>query len=173
MPLQIPSPRSRKHARIEIIPLIDIIFFLLATFVMVSLSMVQNKGIPVNLPVAASGTPQDRKEFTTITVTEKGEVFYDKQPIALEDLDGALKSLLAGNPEPKVFINGDAKAEFGKAIEVLDHVRKMGITKIAIETKPQGAAASPATPTAPPAPAPTESPAPSPSAPPATPPANR
>lgn len=55
---KIPSPRSNKRARIEIIPLIDIIFFLLATFVMVSLSMVQNRGIPVTLPAAATGAPQ-------------------------------------------------------------------------------------------------------------------
>jgi biopolymer transport protein ExbD len=142
MPLQIPSPRSKKHARIEIIPLIDIVFFLLATFVMVSMSMVKNKGIPVHLPVASSGTPQERKEFTTITITATGEVYFDKQPINMEELDGALKGLLAANPEPRVFINGDAKAEFGKAIEVLDRVRKLGITKIAIETKPPAPSAS-------------------------------
>ncbi len=171
MPLQIPSPRSRKHARIEIIPLIDIIFFLLATFVMVSLSMVQNKGIPVNLPVAASGSPQDKKEFTTLTITEKGEVFFDKQPIAMGDLDAALKALKASNPEPRVFINGDTKAEFGKAVEMLDRVRKAGITKIAIETNPNGAAA-PAAGAAPVPDASAPAPAPAvptvPSAPPAT-----
>jgi biopolymer transport protein ExbD len=53
----IPSPRGQKRARIEIIPLIDIMFFLLATFVMVSLSMVKNQGIPVRLPSAATGQP--------------------------------------------------------------------------------------------------------------------
>lgn len=160
MALQIPSPRSRKHARIEIIPLIDIIFFLLATFVMVSLSMVQNKGIPVNLPVSSSATPQDRKEFSTITVTQNGEVYFDKQPMDMASLDGALRSLLAANPEPRVFINGDTKAEFGKAIEVLDLVRRRGITKIAIQTKVQDGAA-PATPAAVATPAaPAEAPAP-------------
>lgn len=174
MPLQIPSPRSRKHARIEIIPLIDIIFFLLATFVMVSLSMVQNKGIPVNLPVASSGSPQEKKEFTTLTITENGEVYFDKQLIAMGDLDAALKALKASNPEPRVFINGDTKAEFGRAVEMLDKVRKAGITKIAIETNPGGAATSPvpgnATPVAiPVAPAPAAPAAPSatPGAPPA------
>ncbi len=142
MPLQIPSPRSRKHARIEIIPLIDIVFFLLATFVMVSLSMVKNKGIPVHLPVASSGTPQDRKDYHTVTLTERGEIYLNKQLISLEDLDGALKGVMAGNPEPRVFINGDTKAEFGRAIEVLDHLRRLGITKIAIETKPPATSAS-------------------------------
>lgn len=142
MPINIPSPNSKKHARIEIIPLIDIVFFLLATFVMVSMSMVKNKGIPVQLPVASSGTPQERKDFATISVTASGEVFFDKQQVSAESLEAALKGLIANHPEPRVFINGDTKAEFGKAIEVLDQVRRLGIKKIAIETKPPVAGAA-------------------------------
>ena len=135
----IPSPRSKKRARIEIIPLIDIIFFLLATFVMVSLAMVKNRAIPVNLPAAATGTPQDRQEFAAITITAAGEVFFNKRPVSAEQLEAALAGLLAANPDPKVFISGDTKAEFGKAIAVLDQVRRLGITKIAIETQPKTA----------------------------------
>ena len=141
MPITIPSPGAKRRARIEIVPLIDIIFFLLATFVMVSLSMVKNRGIPVNLPVAATAQPQERKDFASITITEKGEIYFDKQLVTPVALEGALKDLLAQNPEPKVFINGDTKAEYGKAIEVLDIVRRIGITKIAIETKAKPAAA--------------------------------
>ncbi len=131
----IPSPRSSRRARIEIIPLIDIIFFLLATFVMVSLSMVKNHALPVNLPAAATGTPQDRADFAAITITAAGGVFFNKEPVTPEQLEGALRRLLAERPDPKVFINGDSKAEFGRAIEVLDQVRRLGITKIAIETQ--------------------------------------
>jgi biopolymer transport protein ExbD len=74
----IPSPRGQKRARIEIIPLIDIMFFLLATFVMVSLSMVKNQGIPVRLPSAATGQPQERKDAATITVSATGQLYLDK-----------------------------------------------------------------------------------------------
>ena len=56
--MKITSPVSRKKARIEIIPLIDIMFFLLATFVMVSMSMVKNQGIAVNLPKASTSAAQ-------------------------------------------------------------------------------------------------------------------
>ena len=133
----IPSPRSNRRARIEIIPLIDIIFFLLATFVMVSLSMVQSRALPVHLPAAATGTPQDRADFAAITITETGAVFFNKEPVTPEQLDTALRDLLASRPDPKVFINGDRKAEFGRAIAVLDQVRQAGITKIAIETQPK------------------------------------
>ena len=135
----IPSPRSKKRARIEIIPLIDIIFFLLATFVMVSLSMIKNSAIPVNLPAASTGAPQERDESATISINAAGEFFFNKQPVDAAGLDAALKDLLAGNPDPRVFINGDTKAEFGKAIAVLDEARKLGITKVAIETEPKPA----------------------------------
>jgi biopolymer transport protein ExbD len=133
--MTIPSPRAQKRARIEIIPLIDIVFFLLATFVMVSLSMVKNQGISVNLPVAATSAAQERKDYTTISVDEKGGYFFNKEPITLEQLPARLTALKTGDPDPRVFINGDQKAEFGKAIAVLDEVRKQGISKVAIETK--------------------------------------
>ncbi|MGB8466262.1 MAG: biopolymer transporter ExbD, partial [Terrimicrobiaceae bacterium] len=73
--MKIPSPRATRKARIEIIPLIDIIFFLLATFVMMSLSMIKNRGIPVNLPVASSGVAQERKDYAAITVTAEGVLY--------------------------------------------------------------------------------------------------
>ena len=133
--MTIPSPRAHKRARIEIIPLIDIVFFLLATFVMVSLSMVKNQGISVNLPVAATSAKQDRKDYTTISVTEKGDYFFNKEPITVEQIPARLAALKTADPDPRVFINGDQKAEFGKAILVLDEVRKLGISKVAIETK--------------------------------------
>ena len=133
----IPSPRSKRRARIEIIPLIDIIFFLLATFVMVSLSMVKNRGIPVNLPAASTGTPQEPGDFATISIDAAGNLFFNKQPVNAEQLDSDLKELLASDAEPRVFIHGDADAAFGKAIAVLDEVRNLGITKVAIETQPK------------------------------------
>jgi len=132
----IPSPRSKRRARIEIIPLIDIIFFLLATFVMVSLSMVKNRGIHVNLPAASTGMPQEPGDFATISINAAGDLFFNKQAVTAAQLGDDLKQLLAGDSDPRVFINGDAKAEFGKAIAVLDEVRGLGITKVAIETQP-------------------------------------
>lgn len=133
----IPSPRAGRKARIEIIPLIDIIFFLLATFVMVSLSMVKNKGIPVNLPVATTGATQDHQEHAVITLTKDGELYFNKEPLKLEQLPARLRRLQAEQADPKVFINGDDKAYFGQAVTVLDEIRRLGIAKVAIETKPK------------------------------------
>jgi biopolymer transport protein ExbD len=133
------AQRMRRRARIEIIPLIDIVFFLLATFVMVSLSMIKNQGIAVNLPKAATAASQDRKEMmsVTITVTENGMVYLEKEKKSLKDLSARLKALKTSNPDLKIFVNGDEKASFGSAVEVLDEVRKLGISKIAVQTAPE------------------------------------
>jgi biopolymer transport protein ExbD len=135
--IRIPSPRSRRRARIEIIPLIDIIFFLLATFVMVSLSMVQNRGIPLALPPAATGAPQPREDAIAISITAAGEVFVDREPVDPDQLTEALQRARTANPAVHVFVRGDVGAQFGKAIEVLDAVRSAGIENVAIETRPK------------------------------------
>jgi biopolymer transport protein ExbD len=131
----IPSPRSKRHARIEIIPLIDIMFFLLATFVMVSLSMVKSHGVPVRLPSSTSGQQIEHKDFSTISVTASGQVYIDKEEVSLAELAAKLAALKADNEEFKIFINGDEDARLGLAIEVLDAARSLGITKIAFETR--------------------------------------
>jgi biopolymer transport protein ExbD len=133
--MNIPSPRARKRARLEIIPLIDVIFFLLATFMMVSLSMVKNHGISVNLPSATTSAPQEHQDDTTISVTKDGTLFFNKEPLQLSQLPARLEKLKAEQADPKVFINGDEKSFFGAAVEVLDDLRKAGITKVAIDTK--------------------------------------
>ncbi len=140
--MKIFSPVSRRKARIEIVPLIDVVFFLLATFVMLSLSMVKNQGINVHLPAASTGAAQDRKSAVTISVTEAGDVYLDKEKIGSEALSTRLTGLKATEPDIKVFINGDEKAYFGRAVEMLDIVRKVGITKVAIQTKANGSAES-------------------------------
>jgi biopolymer transport protein ExbD len=133
---KIPNPRSQKRARIEIIPLIDIMFFLLATFVMVSLSMVKNKGISVNLPSAASATAQSRENTNVISIKAGGGLYFNKQFVTPDQLTAELRKLKTSDPNPIVFINGDKSAEFGTAIAVLDQVRQLGITKISIQTAP-------------------------------------
>ncbi len=133
--MKIPPARQARRARIEIIPLIDIMFFLLATFVMVSLSMVKNQAMPVKLPVASTSAPQDRKDFTSITVNEKGDFFFNKEPIAHADLGPRLLALKSAQPDPKIFISGDSKTQFENVVAVLDETRKAGISKVAIETR--------------------------------------
>ena len=132
----ISSPRSKRKARIEIIPLIDIVFFLLATFVMVSLSMVKNQGMPVNLPRASSGAQQSKgSPYTAITVTQNGEIFFNKKKVTLPELRTRLEELKRKEADPLILLNGDDEATLGKAVSVLDEAHKLGIKKFAISTK--------------------------------------
>ena len=132
------SPRSRARPRLEIIPFIDVMFFLLATFMMVSLTLVENHAIPVNLPKAATAAPQDRHDEVSLTVKEDGTVFWNKEVVTMEALPARLQDLRKAQDSPRIFIHGDEKAEFGKAIAVLDAVRTSGITKVAFETGKPG-----------------------------------
>ena len=130
---------SGKRARIEIIPLIDIIFFLLATFVMVSLSMTKNQGINVALPAAGSpeklGTNDERDKAVTLSVNEKGEVYYNKEKITIAQLPLKLQAYKTSAKEPKVIINGDGAAAYKNVVAVLDEVKKIGITKVGLNTE--------------------------------------
>ena len=127
-----------RKARIEIIPLIDIIFFLLATFIMVSLSMTKNQGVQVNLPTAGSasslGDQAEMEKAVTLTVTGKGDVFYNKEKITVAQLPLRLQTLKSTSKDPKVIINSDAGADFKFVVAVLDEVRKIGIAKVGINT---------------------------------------
>ena len=125
-----------KRARIEIIPLIDIIFFLLATFIMVSLSMSKNQGVQVALPTAASAASlgDDTEKAVTLSVTVKGDVFYNKEKISIAQLPLRLQTLNSTSKDPKVIINSDAGADFKHVVAVLDEVRKIGIGKVGINT---------------------------------------
>jgi biopolymer transport protein ExbD len=134
--VRIPSTAGRKRARIEIIPLIDIMFFLLATFIMVSMSMIKNQGMPVNLPAAHASQADSAKASAALSVTQDGQIFWDKQAVSLDELPDKLKALAAADPDAKVFIHGDKKAEFGMVVQVLDAVRRSGIKHSAIRTGP-------------------------------------
>ena len=123
-----------------IIPLIDIMFFLLATFVMVSLSMTKAQGIPVNLPVAASAAEQPKSEHLAISIKADGGIFLDNQASSIEQLPQDLQNYKNAKPDPKVIINGDQDVLFGKAVAVLDALRKAGLSKVAIATKVKSSA---------------------------------
>lgn len=133
--MKIPAPYQRKRARIEIIPLIDIMFFLLATFVMVSLSMVKNQGIQVRLPAAGSGVAVERSHSVTVSVDAAGTIHLEKDPVPLPVLRDRLRALRLADPELSVFINGDERADFGLAVSVLDEVRMLGIAKVSVRTR--------------------------------------
>jgi biopolymer transport protein ExbD len=128
--------RSTKKARIEIIPMIDTIFFLLVFFMISTLSMTHFKGMPVNLPKAASGQ-QAPAESAAITIDKEGKLFLDQQAIDKAALGEALRQQLAKNAEMLVVINADDGVQHGQVVEVMDIARGANVAKMAIAVKPK------------------------------------
>jgi len=141
--MNVASPIPHKKARIEIIPLIDIMFFLLASFMMVSLSQTTMKGMKVALPVGASGKTQSKKDYVSLSVDKDGYTYFDKAKIALEEVLPRLRKVYLTNPDAKIFIRGDRDALHGNVTRVLDQIRSSGFTKISFEIKSQATAGVP------------------------------
>ena len=126
---------AEEGARIEIIPLIDIMFFLLAAFMLVSLSMVNMKSVKVNLPTATTANTETKNDFINISVDKSGMIFCDKQPVGANELAQNLTVTQRTNENLRVFISGDKDARYGDVIHVLDVVRGAGIQKVAFEIR--------------------------------------
>jgi biopolymer transport protein ExbD len=142
--MHIGSPIPHKKARIEIIPLIDIMFFLLASFMMVSLSQVHMKGYKVNLPTGKSGETQSKRDYISVSVDTDGNPYFDKQKVTYEALTATLAKVHQDNPDAKVFVRGDRDTVHGNIIRVLDILRSQGFYKIAFEIKSDAGKSIPA-----------------------------
>ena len=122
-----------KKARIEMIPLIDIVFLLLVFFIYAMLSMVVHRGFKVDLP-QASTAEIDRKDYISITVDKDNRILLNKAEILLENLsDEVMAKAVKGT---KIFINGDKEADLGVVINVLDTLRRDEIKEVYFETEP-------------------------------------
>ena len=127
---------NKKKARIEIIPLIDVIFFLLATFVLFTLTLAKIKSLPVQLPVASNDTASKPDEdMVKLQVSDAGTCFWNTEPITLNDIAPRLEQYKKTTQNPRVLISGDSKAKFGPAVRALDEVRKAGIQQVSVDTR--------------------------------------
>jgi len=136
MPVKLGSKLPEgSEARIEIIPLIDVMFFLLASFMLVSLSMVNLKSVKVNLPTATTATLDTKRDFVSISVDTAGAVFLDKQPVGQNEMVLRLNAWHHTNDNVRVFISGDQEVRYGSIVRVLDLVRSTGIQKVAFEIR--------------------------------------
>ena len=137
--MKLSSPIPHKRARIEIIPLIDVMFFLLASFMMVSLSQTHMKGIRVNLPAAVAPPPSQVKDYVSVKVQEGNAVYFDNQIVTDDQVLPRLYQLHQANPDIKVSISASMMAMHGDVIAVLDKVRSVGIKKVGYQIRAAGA----------------------------------
>jgi biopolymer transport protein ExbD len=131
MKIQLPS---NKKVRIEMLPLIDIVFLLLVFFIYAMLSMAVHRGMPVDLPT--SQTVQiDRKLILSVTVKADETIYVDKKPVDLENLTTVLKSKVGKVKDPGVLFFADRSLPYQKLFQVLDKIRLAGLNRISLQAE--------------------------------------
>jgi biopolymer transport protein ExbD len=129
--MNLTAPYRRKHSRIEIIPLIDIMFFLLASFMMVSLSMDSTQNIKVNLPSSTEAQHDFKPDMLNIAVDKSGKVWFQKEPISVAELGVMVSNRFRVDTNLPVYISGDRDAMHGAMVDVYQVVRAAGVQKVA------------------------------------------
>jgi biopolymer transport protein ExbD len=120
--------------RIELIPLIDIVFLLLVFFIYAMLSMAVHRGLPVQLPSAAA-TRIEKQTTLSVTITADGSTFVDKEPVPLPELAGILKAKAAGNHQTGVLLFADRRLTYQKLFRVLDQIRSTGLNNVSLQAE--------------------------------------
>ena len=137
MPVQLHSRSGDDdgdEARIEVVPLIDIMFFLLAAFMLVSLSMTQMKRVPINLPEASTGVTESKTPPFQIAIDANGVTTWEGEIVTLSEITDRLKAA-AGADESRVLISADEEARHKQVLGVLNAVRDAGVEKVSFETQ--------------------------------------
>ena len=121
-----------------IIPMIDIIFFLLVFFMISMLSMTEQRSVPLSLPRAASGEVSTVRNIP-VTVTAEGDIYYEQDRMDIAALEQRLRGAQAEGKELSVILRGDTAAQYGRVVEVMDVVKRLGITRVYMATETKGA----------------------------------
>ena len=133
--MKLRSPLRRRRTRLEIIPLIDIMFFLLASFMMVSLQMQKVLTLKANLPTATAATATSRPDMVTLTVDKYGQVAVERRAVSFPELLTLLTNRYNLNTNLPVYITGHRDTSHGSMMYVLDFVKRAGIQRVAIAVK--------------------------------------
>ncbi|MGH7968113.1 MAG: ExbD/TolR family protein [Limisphaerales bacterium] len=135
--MNLTAPYRRKHSRIEIIPLIDIMFFLLASFMMISLSMDRTQNVKVDLPSATEAQHDFKPDMLNIAVYKAGKVWFHKDPISLADLGLVISNRFRVDTNLPVCISGDRQTLHGAMADVYQIVRQAGVQQVAFAVADQ------------------------------------
>ncbi|BAY10161.1 ExbD/TolR family protein [Calothrix sp. NIES-2098] len=122
-------------AQINIVPMIDVIFAILTFFIMSTLFLTRQEGLPVNLPQAATSQQSQVPTKITVTVEANGEISLNKNPTTVNALTEQLRALVGSNSETLVVINADRKVEHGQIVTIMDRVRQVKGARLAIATQ--------------------------------------
>ena len=123
---------ENRRARIEIVPLIDVVFLLLVFFIYAMLSMTVYRGLRVSLPRAAGET--ENMESLVVAISEDNTLWIDKEPVDMAEAVRRVSAPVAGDPPP-VLISGDRQADLGVSIELLSALRQAGVESVSFQVK--------------------------------------
>lgn len=126
--------RAKAAPRLMIIPMIDIIFFLLVFFMMSTLYMVEQNIIPVTLPTASTAQSDQTRQLP-LTLTATGGIYLEQEEIPLPLLSRRIKAELANNPDAAFVLRADKRLEYGLVIEVLDILKDSGVRRVSVATE--------------------------------------
>ena len=138
--MKIKLPEQRK-ARVEMLPLIDIVFLLLVFFIYAMLSMAVHRGLPVELPVSSTAVPE-KEAIISVTVSyslaDTSRIFVDEEPVGLEELAAYLKEKAAlarsgSGREPGVLLFADKQVAYQQLFMVLDRINQAGLSRISLQ----------------------------------------
>jgi biopolymer transport protein ExbD len=141
--MRLPTP-PHEPAQISVVAMIDVLFAILTFFIVSSLSLSQNKGVPVNLPAAGnSQTPAQTKII--VSLNDRSELSVNRQPTSIEELANQVRAVmkqeLPGQAAPSksnpttIIINADEQSGHGQVTQIMDKIRQVPNIKIAIATK--------------------------------------
>ena len=131
--MRLQSGYEAKKARVEMLPLIDVVFLLLVFFIYAMVSMVIHRGLKVDLPSAGTAS-MEQEDYISITIDADNKLYLNGDPAQAEGLAGRVQ-LLRGTSAKPVFIDGDQKADLGLAIELLDDLKGAGIEEVSFSCK--------------------------------------
>ncbi|MCT7967993.1 biopolymer transporter ExbD [Laspinema sp. D1] len=120
------------QAQINIVPMIDVIFSILAFFIISSMFLSKSEGLPVNLPQASTAAAQTETVKLTVSIDAEGVLMLDEQAVTLEDLEQAVRDRMKAEPVSVVVLKADKAVEHGQVVEVMDRVRRIEGAKLAI-----------------------------------------
>lgn len=134
--MKLQSLRLESQPKLMIIPMIDIIFFLLVFFMMSTLYMVEQRTIPVNLPqVSAVQSQADAARSVSVSVTAEGRVLFEQEELPLALLQKRTRVELNKGSELVFVLRADKRAEYGKVVAVLDELKLAGVQRVSIATE--------------------------------------
>jgi biopolymer transport protein ExbD len=133
--MKIRMPLTVRKTRLAIIPLIEIMFFLLASFMMISLQMQIVRTVKANLPTATQAVANQKPDLVNVFVNRDGQVSVDKKAISFADFNTLLTNRFSLNTNLPVYLTGAKNATHGEIISVLDFIKRAGIQRVAIAVK--------------------------------------